>query len=94
MAASLQPMAYGISITFFILGTASIFLRLYTRGFILKTFGWDDVMAVILLVRMTPFHAFCVRETFHSRLTCLLLQAVNTTQQVILLKFLESGCGM
>ncbi|KAF2493711.1 hypothetical protein BU16DRAFT_562676 [Lophium mytilinum] len=47
---NLQPLAYGISITLFILGTASIFLRLYTRGFILKTFGWDDVMAVFLLL--------------------------------------------
>ncbi|KAF2802068.1 uncharacterized protein BDZ99DRAFT_469119 [Mytilinidion resinicola] len=46
---NLQPLSYGISITLFLLGTASIFLRLYTRGFILKTFGWDDVMAIFLL---------------------------------------------
>ncbi|OCL09637.1 hypothetical protein AOQ84DRAFT_353935 [Glonium stellatum] len=47
---NLQLTAYAVATVMFILGTASIFLRLYCRGFVLNKFGWDDVMAVFLLV--------------------------------------------
>ncbi|OCL06105.1 hypothetical protein AOQ84DRAFT_366094 [Glonium stellatum] len=53
----LQPTAYGVATVMFILGTVSIFLRLYCRSVILKTFGWDDVMAVFLLLVNTTQQA-------------------------------------
>ena len=50
MLDSLQPIGYAITTIFFMLSTTTILLRTYTRGFIVKSFGWDDwCMTVILL---------------------------------------------
>ncbi|CAL3969586.1 unnamed protein product [Diplocarpon coronariae] len=38
----LQAACYGIVTIFFITSTLTIFLRIYSRGFIVKSFGWDD----------------------------------------------------
>ncbi|OCK77487.1 hypothetical protein K432DRAFT_255139, partial [Lepidopterella palustris CBS 459.81] len=54
---NLQPTAYAIVTIMFIFGTVSIFLRLYCRGIILKTVGWDDVAAVFLLLVNTAQQA-------------------------------------
>ncbi|KAL1962759.1 hypothetical protein VTN77DRAFT_9213 [Rasamsonia byssochlamydoides] len=42
MFESLRPVAYGVSTVFYILSTITILLRIYSRGFIIKSFGWDD----------------------------------------------------
>jgi hypothetical protein len=50
MLDSLQPIGYAITTIFFMLSMTTILLRTYTRGFIVKSFGWDDwCMATILL---------------------------------------------
>ncbi|PBP16768.1 hypothetical protein BUE80_DR012336 [Diplocarpon rosae] len=38
----LQAACYGIVTLFFLASTLTIFLRIYSRGFIVKSFGWDD----------------------------------------------------
>lgn len=48
---NLQPITYVVISIAFALGTASIFLRLYCRIFMVKTFGRDDAVAIFLLVR-------------------------------------------
>jgi hypothetical protein len=53
---NLQPLTYAIISVAFALGTFSIFLRLYCRGILLKTFGLDDAVAVFLLVREIGRH--------------------------------------
>lgn len=47
---TLQPLAYAVAYVTFIFGTTSIFLRLYCRIFILKTWGWDDWVAILIMV--------------------------------------------
>jgi hypothetical protein len=50
MLDSLQPIGYAITTIFFMLSMTTILLRTYTRGFIVKSFGWDDwCMTIILL---------------------------------------------
>ncbi|KAL2059803.1 hypothetical protein VTL71DRAFT_10187 [Oculimacula yallundae] len=39
---NLQAACYGIVSTFFVASTLSIVLRIYSRGFVVKSFGWDD----------------------------------------------------
>lgn len=46
---NLQPLAYAVSTITFVIGTCSIFLRLYCR-WRLRVFGWDDFMALFLFV--------------------------------------------
>ncbi|KAH6714279.1 hypothetical protein DL95DRAFT_341111 [Leptodontidium sp. 2 PMI_412] len=38
----LQAACYGIVSTFFVASTFSILLRIYSRAFVVKNFGWDD----------------------------------------------------
>ncbi|KAE8444094.1 hypothetical protein EG329_000876 [Mollisiaceae sp. DMI_Dod_QoI] len=46
----LQAACYGIVSTFFVASTFTIILRIYSRGFVVKSFGWDDwCMSSILL---------------------------------------------
>lgn len=52
---NIQPLTYAVISVAFAIGTFSILLRLYCRGFMLKTFGRDDAVAVFLLVRKTGF---------------------------------------
>lgn len=49
---NLQPLTYAVITIAFAIGTASILVRLWTRMFMVKTFGRDDTMAVFLLVRI------------------------------------------
>lgn len=46
---NLQPLAYTVSTIAFVIGSCSIFLRLYCR-WRLRVFGWDDFMAIFLFV--------------------------------------------
>jgi hypothetical protein len=48
---TMQPLAYAVAYVSFFLGTSSLFLRVYCRLFILKTWGLDDYIALALLVR-------------------------------------------
>jgi hypothetical protein len=47
---TLQPLAYAIAYITFFLGTSSIFLRFYCRHIVLRTWGWDDNFAILILV--------------------------------------------
>lgn len=47
---NLQPVAYIVISLAFAVGTSSIFLRLYCRAILLRTFGRDDIAAIFLLV--------------------------------------------
>jgi hypothetical protein len=47
---TLQPLAYAVMYVTFFFGTASFFLRFYSRIFILRTWGWDDWLAIVVLV--------------------------------------------
>ncbi|KAL1961493.1 hypothetical protein VTN77DRAFT_1672 [Rasamsonia byssochlamydoides] len=47
---NLQPLTYAVISVAFAVGTLSIFLRLYCRAFLLKTFGLDDAVAIFLLL--------------------------------------------
>ena len=50
MMVSLQPASYAITTAFFVLSTITIILRIYTRKYIVKSFGWDDwCMAAVLV---------------------------------------------
>ncbi|KAH6663542.1 hypothetical protein B0J14DRAFT_258505 [Halenospora varia] len=42
MFESQQSTSYGVITTLFIMTTISILLRIYSRGLVLKSFGWDD----------------------------------------------------
>ncbi|CZR51053.1 uncharacterized protein PAC_00928 [Phialocephala subalpina] len=39
---SLQSSCYGVATAFFVICTITILLRLYSRSFLVKSFGWDD----------------------------------------------------
>jgi hypothetical protein len=47
---TLQPLAYAVAYISFFFGVASTFLRFYSRHFVLKTMGWDDYIAIAILV--------------------------------------------
>jgi len=47
----LQAACYGIVSTFFVASTITILLRIYSRGFVVKSFGWDDWCMTAILVR-------------------------------------------
>ena len=56
MFESLQATCYGVVTSFFVLSTITIILRIYSRGFIVKSFGWDDwCMASILVSSAVKF---------------------------------------
>lgn len=46
----LQAACYGIVSTFFVASTFSILLRIYSRAFVVKNFGWDDWCMTAILV--------------------------------------------
>lgn len=66
---NLQTVTYIVISVIFALGTASIFLRLYCRVLLLKSFGWDDAMAVFLLVRRKQLIALL--QALQGLTTCL-----------------------
>jgi hypothetical protein len=47
---TLQPLAYAVAYVSFFFGIISTVLRFYSRHFILKTVGWDDYIAIGILV--------------------------------------------
>ncbi|KAJ6208049.1 hypothetical protein PSV09DRAFT_1154818 [Bipolaris maydis] len=49
LGTSIQPLAYGIAYSTFFVGTLSILLRFYCRYIVLRTWGWDDYIAVAIL---------------------------------------------
>jgi hypothetical protein len=59
---TLQPLGYAVAYITFFFGTASIFLRFYCRYFVLRTWGWDDYFAILVLavsvVQQVNLHMF------------------------------------
>jgi hypothetical protein len=51
---TLQPLAYTIAYVSFLFGVISTFLRFYSRQYVLRIWGWDDYIAVAILVRLIP----------------------------------------
>ncbi|KAL5404112.1 hypothetical protein PMIN04_012655 [Paraphaeosphaeria minitans] len=47
---SLQPLAYAVAYVTFFIGTTSMGLRAYCRIRFLKTWGWDDMWALAILI--------------------------------------------
>jgi hypothetical protein len=47
---TLQPLAYAVAYVSFFFGVASTILRFYCRQYVLKIWGWDDYVAVAILV--------------------------------------------
>ena len=47
---TLQPLAYAVAYVSFFFGITSTVLRFYSRHFVLKTVGWDDYIAIGILV--------------------------------------------
>jgi hypothetical protein len=47
----------------FFFGVASTFLRFYCRQYVLRIWGWDDYVAVAILVRAAGLH-------MHSECAC------------------------
>lgn len=56
----LRPLAYAIITPLFLLATASILLRIYCRGVLLKAFGKDDWTMASLLVRIFGHLGHCI----------------------------------
>ena len=55
MVESIQGIAYGVATSFFVLATATTLLRVYSRGWVVKSFGWDDWCMVSILVRYSVY---------------------------------------
>lgn len=51
MFETLQPSAYGVSFAFFALSLTTTILRLYSRKWIIKSFGIDDWWMLVVFVR-------------------------------------------
>lgn len=47
---NLQAVAYVVISIMFAMGTVSFFLRFYCRAMITHAFGWDDILAIFLLL--------------------------------------------
>lgn len=47
----LGPLSWGLTITFFTLCAVSFALRVYARGFVFRSFAWDDRFMAIAFVR-------------------------------------------
>jgi hypothetical protein len=64
MFESLQPASYGISFTFFVLTLTTCVLRLYSRAFYVREFGWDDgfMLAVTVLSICAPCSLYGVSD--------------------------------
>ena len=52
---SAVPRILGLGITFHVLALAFFGLRMYTRIFVVKSFGKDDVLMVLCMVISSPF---------------------------------------
>ena len=86
MFESLQSTCYGVISSFFVLSTITIILRIYSRGFIVKSFGWDDgCMASILVSSALKFKTGCLSDSN---------KIFNSCQQAILYYFIHEGGGL
>ncbi|KAF2202070.1 hypothetical protein GQ43DRAFT_10513 [Delitschia confertaspora ATCC 74209] len=47
---NLQPLAYAVASVTFFFGTITIFLRFYCRLLLLRTWGWDDWISVLIFL--------------------------------------------
>jgi hypothetical protein len=54
MLESLQPISYAIVSVFFFVSTSTILLRVYARGYLVRSFGLDDWCMFSILV--SPNH--------------------------------------
>jgi hypothetical protein len=56
---TLQPLAYAVAYVSFFFGVASTVLRFYCRQYVLRIWGWDDYVAVAILVcdTLTNMHS-------------------------------------
>jgi hypothetical protein len=84
---TLQPLAYSVAYISFFVGVTSTVLRFYCRRFVLKTWGWDDYVAVVILVSFLQC-SFPIKQLTSN------LQMLVILQQVVLHMFLYWGCGL
>ncbi|KAL3427511.1 integral membrane family protein [Phlyctema vagabunda] len=68
MVATLQPACYGVVSTFFALSTITILLRLYSRGLVIRSIGWDDWC-------MVGVFALFVEELYYVWMHCIIKMA-------------------
>ncbi|APA14512.1 hypothetical protein sscle_13g092820 [Sclerotinia sclerotiorum 1980 UF-70] len=54
------PQIQGVVIFFIVLTTVSVWLRTYCRAFIIKNFGWDDILAVISWAFFLVYSSFAL----------------------------------
>ncbi|CZR70302.1 uncharacterized protein PAC_20206 [Phialocephala subalpina] len=90
---SLQPLCYTVITIAFVIGTASIFLRLYTRAVIMNLFGWDDGVALLLLVLKFSFEKWNLAVRFaEANDECYYrhIQFLNATQVENIIKLLTA----
>jgi hypothetical protein len=84
--ANLHPIAQGLHITLFILGTLSLLLRFYSRAFVVRRWGLDDTLAVATFVCNDPTQ-YCWRMAYNQQVLYVALQAVHQLM-------LNAGCGL
>lgn len=82
----LQAACYGIVSTFFVASTFSILLRIYSRGFVVNSFGWDDWCMTAILV--------CCLQQDLKRTLANEKQFFNCGQQFLLYYFIHYGGGL
>lgn len=46
----LRPLSYGITTALFVIALITIPMRIWVRGFTMRSFGWDDWMMTSMLV--------------------------------------------
>ncbi|EUC28383.1 hypothetical protein COCCADRAFT_41087 [Bipolaris zeicola 26-R-13] len=86
MGTSIQPLAYGIAYSTFFVGTLSILLRFYCRYIVLRTWGWDDYIAVAILA--FSFAQQGVLQMFLYWGCGLHMEALDTNHHLEILKWL------
>jgi hypothetical protein len=84
---SLQRAAFIVAYVTFAVGLLTVFLRIYCRLHVLKSWGWDDYVAVFVGVSIA---GLLCRNATANRCT----KAVSCGQQVVLHLFLHWGCGL
>lgn len=50
---NLQPLIYGINLVVYAIGTILFSVRFYCRILVPNLFGWDDMIAIVLLLGFT-----------------------------------------
>lgn len=73
----LQPGAYAAVWVSFCLGSIISLIRIYSRAFVVRNWGWDDWCAVVIFVRNKS--AFSPRQKSSSGHTSIYPQLTQTT---------------